>query len=319
MQKRSEGQGLGSRSPPALMRCYGNNQREDMSGAAGAAVPPDAGPTLSAKSAPAQGAEAPNARLARTSADPVGGGSFGCCLGSLSNRSRGRSRWAEVREKHWNFNLEAKMQALMPEPQIYVERTLALIKPDVIDKEEEIEDIILRSGFTIVQKRKLQLSPEQCSNFYADQYGKMFFPNLTAYMSSGPLVAMVLARHNAIAYWKELIGPSNSIRAKETYPDSLRAIYGTDDLRNAVHGSIRFSSAEREIRFMFPEVIIEPIPVGQAAKDYLNLYVNPTLLAGLTELCKQKPADPLIWFADWLIEHNPNKPRLQQRMTVEEP
>ncbi|EMP41633.1 Nucleoside diphosphate kinase like protein 5 [Chelonia mydas] len=105
---------------------------------------------------------------------------------------------------------------------------------------------------------------------------------------------MVLARHHAIAYWKELIGPSNSIRAKETHPDSLRAIYGTDDLRNAVHGSIRFSSAEREIQFMFPEVIIEPIPVGQAAKDYLNLYVNPTLLAGLTELCKQKPADPLV-------------------------
>nr|XP_025036972.1 nucleoside diphosphate kinase homolog 5 isoform X3 [Pelodiscus sinensis] len=144
-----------------------------------------------------------------------------------------------------------------------------------------------------LNKRKLQLSPEQCSNFYAEQYGKMFFPNLTAYMSSGPLVAMVLARHNAIAFWKELIGPSNSIRAKETHPDSLRAIYGTDDLRNAVHGSIKFSSAEREIRFMFPEVIIEPIPVGQAAKDYLNLYVNPTLLAGLTELCKQKPADPL--------------------------
>uniref|UniRef100_A0A8D0HLZ7 Nucleoside diphosphate kinase homolog 5 n=1 Tax=Sphenodon punctatus TaxID=8508 RepID=A0A8D0HLZ7_SPHPU len=208
---------------------------------------------------------------------------------------------------------------LMPEPQIYVERTLALIKPDVINKEEEIEDIILRSGFTIVQKRKLQLSPEQCSNFYVEQYGKMFFPNLTAYMSSGPIIAMVLARHFAISYWRELIGPSNSIRAKETHPDSLRAIYGTDDLRNAVHGSVSFSSAEREIRFMFPEVIIEPIPVGQAAKDYLNVYVNPTLLAGLTELCKQKPADPFTWLADWLIEHNPNKPRLRHDIIVEEP
>lgn len=52
-----------------------------------------------------------------------------------------------------------------------------------------------------------------------EQYGKMFFPNLTAYMSSGPLVAMILARHKAIAYWKELLGPSNSLVAKETHPD----------------------------------------------------------------------------------------------------
>ncbi|NWJ05990.1 NDK5 kinase, partial [Crypturellus undulatus] len=185
------------------------------------------------------------------------------------------------------------MQPLMPEPLIPVEKTLALIKPDVTGKEEEIEDIILRSGFLIVQKRKLRLSPEQCSNFYADQYGKMFFPNLTAHMSSGPLTAMVLAKHNAISYWKELLGPSNSIKARETHPDSLRAIYGTDDLRNALHGSHNLSSAEREIRFMFPEAIIEPIPTGQAAVDYLNLYVNPTLLAGLTALCKEKPADPM--------------------------
>ncbi|XP_020940495.1 nucleoside diphosphate kinase homolog 5 isoform X3 [Sus scrofa] len=122
------------------------------------------------------------------------------------------------------------------------------------------------------KRRKLHLSPEHCSNFYVEQYGKMFFPNLTAYMSSGPLVAMVLARHKAISYWKELLGPSNSLIAKETHPDSLRAIYGTDELRNALHGSNDFAAAEREIRFMFPAVITEPIPVGQAAKDYLNLF-----------------------------------------------
>uniref|UniRef100_A0A8C9F957 Nucleoside diphosphate kinase homolog 5 n=1 Tax=Pavo cristatus TaxID=9049 RepID=A0A8C9F957_PAVCR len=168
------------------------------------------------------------------------------------------------------------------------------------------------------QKRKLQLSPEQCSIFYADQYGKMFFPNLAAYMSSGPSVAMVLARHRAVSYWKELLGPSNSIKARITHPHSLRAIYGTDDLRNGLHGSLSISSAEREIRFMFPEVISEPIPAGQRARDYLNLHVNPTLLAGLTALCKEKPADPMTWLADWLMEHNPNKPRLQHLVTEED-
>ncbi|XP_009993940.1 PREDICTED: nucleoside diphosphate kinase homolog 5 [Chaetura pelagica] len=203
------------------------------------------------------------------------------------------------------------MRLLMPEPQIPVERTLALIKPDAVDKEEEIENLILQAGFMILQKRKLQLSPEQSSNFYADKYGKVFFPNLIAYMSSGPSVAMVLARYCAVSYWKELLGPSDSFRAQRTHPHSLRAIYGTDDLRNALHGSPNIFSAEREIRFMFPEVILEPIPTGQRARDYLNLYVKPTLLAGLTALCKEKPADPMTWLADWLIEHNPNKPRLQ--------
>ncbi|XP_014738884.1 PREDICTED: nucleoside diphosphate kinase homolog 5 isoform X4 [Sturnus vulgaris] len=125
-----------------------------------------------------------------------------------------------VRKEQVNSNLEARMEVLMPEPQIYVERTLAIIKPDIIDKEEEIEDLILRSGFHIIQKRNLQLSPEQCSNFYAEQFGKMFFPNLTAYMSSGPIVAMVLARNCAVSYWKELLGPSNSVRARITHPHS---------------------------------------------------------------------------------------------------
>ncbi|NP_001072619.1 nucleoside diphosphate kinase homolog 5 [Xenopus tropicalis] len=207
----------------------------------------------------------------------------------------------------------------MKAPKIYVERTLAIIKPDVLHKAEEIEDIILRCGFHIVQKRKVHLSPEQCSDFYSDQYGKMFFPSLTAYMSSGPIIAMTLARYNAISYWKELIGPTNSLKAKETHPESLRAIYGTDDLRNALHGSYCFTSAEREIRFMFPEALIEPVPIGQAANTYLNLFVNSTLIAGLTELCKQKPTDPYIWLADWLLKHNPNKPAVEDCYFVEEP
>ncbi|XP_062331911.1 nucleoside diphosphate kinase homolog 5 [Osmerus eperlanus] len=198
----------------------------------------------------------------------------------------------------------------MRAPRIYVERTLALIKPDVIHKAEEIEDIILRSGFTILQKRKLQLTPEQCSDFYAEQYGKLFFPSLTAFMSSGPIIAMTLSRQQAIAHWKALIGPVNSTKARETYPECLRAKYGTSDLRNALHGSEAFSSAESEIKFMFPKSVIEPIPMAEAAQDYLFRFVSPTLLSGLTELCKQKPADPYTWLADWLIKNNPNKPNV---------
>jgi len=198
----------------------------------------------------------------------------------------------------------------MDPPQIFVERTLALIKPDAIGKSEEIEDIILRSGFTILQKRRVHLTPEQASDFYAEHYGKLFFPSLVAYMSAGPIVSLVLSREKAISYWRELIGPTSSTKAKQTHPDCLRALYGTDDQRNGIHGSDSFMSAAREIRFFFPDSVVEPIPVGQVARDYLAKSVNPTLLKGLTELCKQKPKDPVLWLADWLIENNPNKPKV---------
>ncbi|XP_064594404.1 nucleoside diphosphate kinase homolog 5-like [Liolophura sinensis] len=207
---------------------------------------------------------------------------------------------------------ESEEKITMEQPSIYVEKTLAIVKPDAINKSEEIEDIILRSGFSILQKRRVHLTPEQASDFYAEHYGKLFFPSLVAYMSSGPILALVLARDNAIAHWRELIGPTNTIKARQTHPDCLRALYGTDDQRNALHGSSCFSNSQREIRFFFPDSIVEPVAVGQAAKDYLSRAVNPTLLKGLTQLCKEKPGDPVLWLADWLLENNPNKPQVQE-------
>ncbi|XP_020381284.1 nucleoside diphosphate kinase homolog 5 isoform X1 [Rhincodon typus] len=201
---------------------------------------------------------------------------------------------------------------------IDVKSTLALIKPDAIENANEIEDIILRSGFTILQKRKVYLSPELCSEIYAAHYGKIFFPSLTAFMSSGPTIAMVIARNQAVAFWRELIGPANSVKAKETHPGSIRAIYGTDELRNAVHGSETSSAAEREIRLIFPNTTVDHISSAQDAITYLSRFVNPTLLSGLTELCKQKPTDPITWLADWLLENNPNKPHIREGIAEEQ-
>ncbi|KAJ3587270.1 hypothetical protein NHX12_010868 [Muraenolepis orangiensis] len=99
---------------------------------------------------------------------------------------------------------------------INVEKTLGLLKPDAIHLAKEIEEIILKAGFTILQRRTLRLSPEQCSEFYADRYGTVSFPGLTAFMSSGPIVALVLARHGAVAHWKAIIGPAKNARA--THP-----------------------------------------------------------------------------------------------------
>ncbi|XP_056135179.1 nucleoside diphosphate kinase homolog 5 isoform X2 [Lampris incognitus] len=167
-------------------------------------------------------------------------------------------------------------------------------------------------------KRRLQLSPEQCSDLYAQHYGKLLFPSLTAFMSSGPIIALALARDNAIAHWKAIIGPVNSVKAKETHPECLRAKYGTSELCNALHGSESFTAAEREIKYMFPNFVVEPVPMEEAVKEYLFKYINPTLLSGLTELCKQKPLNPCIWLAEWLILNNPNKPKIYDGATVKE-
>lgn len=213
---------------------------------------------------------------------------------------------------------EDKSDNITSTPVIFAERTLALIKPDAVDKAPEIEDIILRSGFTILQKRRVQLTPEQASDFYAEHFGKLFFPSLVAYMSGGPIVALMLARQDAVSYWRELIGPTNAVRARETDPDSLRARYGTDDQRNGLHGSDSHLSAQREVRFFFQESIVEPISIGQSARDYMAKSINPTLLKALTELCKQKPLDPVTWLAEWLLNNNPYKPKVNQTMRINE-
>lgn len=65
----------------------------------------------------------------------------------------------------------------------------------------------------------MHLTPEQASDFYAEHYGKLFFPSLVAYMSSGPIIALMIAKDKAISYWRELIGPTNTIKARQTHPD----------------------------------------------------------------------------------------------------
>lgn len=69
------------------------------------------------------------------------------------------------------------------------------------------------------------MTPEQTSDFYAEHYGKMFFPSLVAYMSSGPVLALVLARQSAISYWRQLIGPTNTQKARDQAPERYNLQY----------------------------------------------------------------------------------------------
>jgi len=187
-----------------------------------------------------------------------------------------------------------------------------MIKPDAVaaGDSEKIIELIQKNGFTVVAHKKYELSKEKAEEFYAEHAGKPFFDGLVSFMTSGPIVALVLAKDNAIAEWRKLMGPTNSAKARLEAPESIRALFGTDGQKNATHGSDSPPSAAREIKFHFPSLLSDPLPAGTSAREYLQSTVLPILTTALTNLCKTKPADPVAWLAGWLLENNPNKPKV---------
>lgn len=132
------------------------------------------------------------------------------------------------------------------------EKTLALIKPDAISKAGEIIEMINKSGFTVTKLRMVMLSRKEAMDFHADHHSRPFYNELIQFITSGPVIAMEILRDDAICEWKRLLGPANSGQARSDAPGSIRALFGTDGIRNAAHGSDSFASAAREMELFFP-------------------------------------------------------------------
>ncbi|PKN47945.1 MAG: nucleoside-diphosphate kinase [Deltaproteobacteria bacterium HGW-Deltaproteobacteria-17] len=130
------------------------------------------------------------------------------------------------------------------------ERTYAMIKPDAVAAGHvgEIIAAIEASGLKIRALELMHLTPAQARGFYRVHVEKPFFPVLLEFMTSGPVVAMVLEGSAAITRWRALMGPTDPSRAE---PEALRARFGTDITRNAVHGSDAHDTADAEIAYMF--------------------------------------------------------------------
>ncbi|XP_073147154.1 probable nucleoside diphosphate kinase 5 isoform X2 [Henckelia pumila] len=133
------------------------------------------------------------------------------------------------------------------------EKTLAMIKPDGVSGNytDVIKKTILESGFNITQEMLLQLNEDMVKSFYEEHAAKSFFSSLVHYMTSGPVLIMVLEKTNAVADWRSMIGPTDANKAKVTHPKSIRALCGLDSQTNCVHGSDSPKSAAREITFFF--------------------------------------------------------------------
>src|SRR5262245_9853586 len=134
-----------------------------------------------------------------------------------------------------------------------IERTFGIVKPDAVAKGAigGIVDLIEKGGLKVVALRMTRLGDAQAQGFYAVHKERPFFKDLVAFMTSGPCVVMALEGDNAIARYRELMGPTDS---KKAPPGTIRNKYGTDIERNAVHGSDGPDTAKFELGFFFTGV-----------------------------------------------------------------
>ena len=131
-----------------------------------------------------------------------------------------------------------------------IEKTLSIIKPDAVERnlEEKIKEMFINSGFKIVKSKKIQIEKTEAEKFYQVHETKAFYNDLCAYLSSGPIVVMILEGHNAVLDNRKLMGATNPIDAKE---NTIRKLYGISIDKNSVHGSDSIENAKKEIRFFF--------------------------------------------------------------------
>lgn len=133
-----------------------------------------------------------------------------------------------------------------------VERTLVLLKPDAVQRKlcGEIIRRFERKGLLLFALKLLQLTPEMAASHYAEHVGKPFYPSLVEFITSGPVVAMVLAGPNAVKIVRTMMGSTNPVDA---LPGTIRGDYAKVMSYNVVHGSDSAASAEREIAIYFAE------------------------------------------------------------------
>ena len=133
-----------------------------------------------------------------------------------------------------------------------LEQTLSIIKPDAVETnlENEIKEMFKKNGFTILKEKKIQIEKSEAEKFYKVHETKPFYKDLCEYLSSGPVVAMILEKDNAIAANRELMGATDPKKAEDK---TIRKLYGISIDKNSVHGSDSPENAKIEIDFFFKD------------------------------------------------------------------
>ena len=130
------------------------------------------------------------------------------------------------------------------------EQTLSIIKPDAVERNliENIKSIFIKNNLMIKENKKIHITKEEAAEFYKVHQTKPFYDDLCSYLSSGPIVVMILEGKNAVLFNRELMGATDPKKAKE---NTIRKLYGLSIDKNSVHGSDSVDNAKKEIKFFF--------------------------------------------------------------------
>ena len=130
------------------------------------------------------------------------------------------------------------------------EQTLSIIKPDAVERDlvDKIQKKFVDNHFKIIKSKKIQISKEEAGEFYKVHQTKPFYDRLCSYLSSGPIIVMILEKHNAIIENRKIMGATDPKNAEE---GTLRKLFGISIDKNSVHGSDSIDNAKKEISFFF--------------------------------------------------------------------
>ena len=130
------------------------------------------------------------------------------------------------------------------------ELTLSIIKPDAVERNltDNIKDIFTKNYLKVKEIKKIHITKDEAAEFYNVHQSKPFYSDLCAYLSSGPIVVMILEGENAVLANRKLMGATNPIDAEE---NTIRKLYGISIDKNSVHGSDSVENAKKEIEFFF--------------------------------------------------------------------
>ena len=131
-----------------------------------------------------------------------------------------------------------------------LEQTLSIIKPDAVERNltEDIKKICIENNLKIINSKKIHISKEEAADFYKVHQSKPFYNDLCAYLSSGPIVVLILEGNNAVLANRKIMGATNPKEAEE---NTIRKLYGISIDKNSVHGSDSIENAKKEIDFFF--------------------------------------------------------------------
>ena len=131
-----------------------------------------------------------------------------------------------------------------------MEQTLSIIKPDAVERNlaEEIKNIFKKNNLNVKDSKKIHISKDEASEFYKVHQSKPFYNDLCSYLSSGPIIVMILEGENAILANRKLMGSTNP---KDAEQNTIRKLYGISIDKNSVHGSDSIENAKKEIEFFF--------------------------------------------------------------------